>query len=189
MTCLLQLLEDHQGNLVRENTEEDHNLLTTSTLTTRRLKMAPRLDANRIAELYECTESAYNAELSQSWAAAYSLHETAQKQWSSFASMANFFSRADKVTKSLALRRAELHQQRLNILRPFAQGGKSVPKVLIMHPSKRLTMMGFSERVDLDQLAVATASDLSEQSLPLTTVRSSLVMQGRAPTLIASSKK
>ena len=133
--------------------------------------MAPGLDTNRIAELYECTERAYDSEISQDWVAAYSLHETAQKQWSSFAGMAKFFSRADKVTKSLALRRAELHQQRMNILRPFVHGGKAVPKVLLMHPSKRLTMMGFSERVDLDQLAVATTGDLSEQSLPLTTVR------------------
>lgn len=135
--------------------------------------MAPGMDANKIAELYEHTKSAYDAEISQNWGDAYNLHEAAQKQWSSFASTAKFLSRADKVTKSLALRRVELHQQRLNTLRPFARGGQPVPKVLVMHPSKRLTMMGFSERVDLNQLADAIASDKSEQSLPLTTVRRS----------------
>lgn len=122
----------------------------------------------KLEEVYQLTKNAYDAEYEQKWELAYDLHNTAKNQWTAFAGTARTMSTGDQVLRRMAERRAELHVQRMNTLQPFTKDGKQVPKMLIMHPSERLTKLGLSELVDLEQMA--TAEKRVEETMPLTLV-------------------
>lgn len=132
-------------------------------------KKSPGMDKGKMDELLVSSRAAYDAELAGQWLRAYNLHTKAAEMWSDYAQTAGRFNNIEKIYKRLAIKRAELHRQRLDTLRPFAKDGSPVPEVVPMHPSSELLQIGLWDKIRTEDVPVRP--NMEPEVLSLTRVR------------------
>lgn len=123
------------------------------------------MDKSKMAELIVSSQAAYDAELAGQWERAYDLHSNAAEMWSAHAQTAGRFHNIQKIYKRLAVKRADLHRQRLDTLRPFVKNGSPVPEVIPMHPSSELVQIGLWDRIRTEDVPVSLNKELEVLSL------------------------
>ena len=136
----------------------------------------PNLDKSKVDELYTLSSSAYDVELIGS-SKAFDLHTSAISQWSASADTARTLSTTEQLFRTMALRKYDLHKQRLNTLQLFIKQGKPLTEVRDYQSSDWLIRNGYFGRAGL--YTIRTAGERLEETMPLTQVGFPLLYRSR----------
>ncbi|KAK5655580.1 hypothetical protein OQA88_5511 [Cercophora sp. LCS_1] len=117
-------------------------------------------------ELSAFSQTAYAAEMAHDWTRAHNLHESAITKWSEFSNTTIMASARQDHYRRMAVLKCALHQERIEVIGPFAKQGKPIPNTILVHPSAELMKRGVWDQLDLE--AEPLSPDELQKKMPLT---------------------